>query len=66
LDRTISAPIKASSSVETAFTVALVPTGMKAGVLTGPLFKPRTPVRAFLSLEVRVNSMVYGRHLPSF
>ncbi len=56
LPRTIAAPSARSSSGSTDFTVAFVPTGMKAGVGTSPCAVRRIPARAAPSVAVTVKT----------
>ena len=60
LPSTISAPSECSSSGSTDFTVAFVPTGMKAGVRTSPCAVRSTPARAAPSRAVTVNASLTG------
>ena len=52
----MSAPVARTLSGSIAFTVPAVPTGMKAGVRTSPRGVRITPVRAFPSVALTVNS----------
>ena len=52
----MSAPVARTLSGSIALTVPAVPTGMKAGVRTSPRGVRITPVRAFPSVALTVNS----------
>src|SRR5476649_2171092 len=56
----ISAPVKRTSSGISPFTVACVPTGMKAGVCTAPCGVTISPRRALPSVAIRRKENLSG------
>src|SRR5215218_8695340 len=65
LQSRISAPSSRSSSGSTALTVALVPTGMNAGVRSSPWAVRSTPARASPSVARTVNDASARKRTPS-
>src|SRR5438874_13573738 len=61
----IAVPSAQSSSGSTVLTVALVPTGMNAGVGTSPWLVRRTPARAAPSVAVTLNRSLIDAHVPA-
>ncbi len=61
----MSAPERRTSSNVTPFTVACVPTGMKAGVAIVPRGVDISPRRAAPSVEMQVEGEGFGHHLSA-